>query len=58
MKRGVMVSLEQQRDQLVSGWLVLFQASCLGHQARQKYRCMKVSDCVVHDGIGLGTVIL
>ncbi|XP_048876504.1 LOW QUALITY PROTEIN: unconventional myosin-XVIIIb-like [Brienomyrus brachyistius] len=47
MKRGVMLSLEQQRDQLVSGWLVLLQASCMGHQARQKYRCMKVQQMAI-----------
>ncbi|KAJ8400053.1 hypothetical protein AAFF_G00400920 [Aldrovandia affinis] len=47
MKRGVLRYLEQQRDQLVSGWLVLLQASCLGHLARQKYRRMKVQQMAV-----------
>ncbi|KAM4634781.1 unconventional myosin-XVIIIb [Polymixia lowei] len=42
MKRGVLRSLEQQRDQLVSGWLVQLQAACMGHLARQKYRKLKV----------------
>ncbi|XP_072570134.1 unconventional myosin-XVIIIb isoform X2 [Paramormyrops kingsleyae] len=60
MKRGVMLSLEQQRDQLVSGWLVLLQASCVGHQARQKYRCMKVQQmavrCVQRNVRALSTV--
>lgn len=43
MKRGVLRYLEQQRDQQVSGWLVNLQAACMGHQARQKYRRLKVS---------------
>uniref|UniRef100_UPI003AACADF6 unconventional myosin-XVIIIb-like n=1 Tax=Centroberyx gerrardi TaxID=166262 RepID=UPI003AACADF6 len=42
MKRGVLHYLEQQRDQLVSGWLVQLQASGMGHLARQKYRKLKV----------------
>ncbi|XP_061118612.1 unconventional myosin-XVIIIb-like isoform X2 [Conger conger] len=47
MKRGVLHYLEQQREQLVSGWLVLLQAACLGHLARQKYRRMKVQQMAV-----------
>ncbi|KAJ8339533.1 hypothetical protein SKAU_G00363190 [Synaphobranchus kaupii] len=47
MKRGVLHYLEQQRDKLVSGWLVLLQACCLGHLARQKYRRMKVQQMAV-----------
>ncbi|XP_036384413.1 unconventional myosin-XVIIIb-like [Megalops cyprinoides] len=47
MKRGVLHSLEQQRDQLVSGWLVMLQAACMGHLARQKYRRMKVQQMAV-----------
>lgn len=43
MKRGVLRSLDQQRDQLLSGWLVQLQSFCLGHLGRQKYRRMKVS---------------
>lgn len=43
MKRGVLRYLEQQRDQQVTGWLVNLQAACMGHQARQKYRRLKVS---------------
>ena len=43
MKRGVLRYLEQQRDQLVSGWLIHLQAACMGHQARQRYRKLKVS---------------
>uniref|UniRef100_A0A8C1DR37 Myosin motor domain-containing protein n=1 Tax=Cyprinus carpio carpio TaxID=630221 RepID=A0A8C1DR37_CYPCA len=38
MKRGVLRSLDQQRNQLLSGWLVQLQASSLGHLCRQKYR--------------------
>ncbi|XP_051973250.1 unconventional myosin-XVIIIb-like isoform X1 [Xyrauchen texanus] len=47
MKRGVLKYLDQQRDQLVSGWLVELQAACLGHVGRQKYRCMKVQQMAV-----------
>ncbi|KAI7793466.1 putative unconventional myosin-XVIIIb, partial [Triplophysa rosa] len=47
MKRGVLSSLDLQRDQLVSGWLVQLQASCLGHLGRQKYRRMKVQQMAV-----------
>ncbi|XP_016132795.1 unconventional myosin-XVIIIb-like [Sinocyclocheilus grahami] len=47
MKRGVLRSLDQQRDQLLSGWLVQLQASCLGHMGRQKYRRMKVQQMAV-----------
>ncbi|XP_016343496.1 unconventional myosin-XVIIIb-like, partial [Sinocyclocheilus anshuiensis] len=47
MKRGVLKSLDQQRDQLLSGWLVQLQASCLGHLGRQKYRRMKVQQMAV-----------
>uniref|UniRef100_A0A8C1NDG2 Myosin XVIIIB n=1 Tax=Cyprinus carpio TaxID=7962 RepID=A0A8C1NDG2_CYPCA len=42
MKRDVLRSLDQQRDQLLSGWLVQLQAFCLGHLGRQKYRRLKV----------------
>ncbi|KAM3874623.1 unconventional myosin-XVIIIb [Diretmus argenteus] len=42
MKRGVLRYLEQQRDQLLSIWLVQIQAACMGHLARQKYRKLKV----------------
>ncbi|XP_026130318.1 unconventional myosin-XVIIIb-like isoform X1 [Carassius auratus] len=47
MKRGVLRSLDQQRDQLLSGWLVQLQASSLGHLCRQKYRRMKVQQMAV-----------
>ncbi|XP_039533240.1 unconventional myosin-XVIIIb-like [Pimephales promelas] len=47
MRRGVLRSLDQQRDQLLSGWLVQLQASCLGHLGRQKYRRMKVQQMAV-----------
>lgn len=47
MKRGVLRSLDQQRDQLLSGWLMQLQASCLGHLGRQKYRRMKVQQMAV-----------
>ncbi|XP_062291208.1 unconventional myosin-XVIIIb [Scomber scombrus] len=47
MKRGVLRYLEQQRDQQVTGWLVYLQASCMGHQARQKYRKLKVQQMAV-----------
>lgn len=47
MKRGVLRSLDQQRDQLLSGWLVQLQASCLGHLGRLKYRRMKVQQMAV-----------
>ncbi|XP_069038059.1 unconventional myosin-XVIIIb isoform X2 [Lepisosteus oculatus] len=47
MKRGVLASLEQQREKLVSGWLVLLQAACQGHLARQRYRRMKVQEMAV-----------
>ncbi|KAJ7988380.1 hypothetical protein DPEC_G00322950 [Dallia pectoralis] len=41
-KRGVLKYLEQERNKLVSGWLVQLQASCMGHLVRQQYRKMKV----------------
>ncbi|XP_016431831.1 unconventional myosin-XVIIIb-like [Sinocyclocheilus rhinocerous] len=47
MKRDVLRSLDQQRDQLLSSWLVQLQASCLGHMGRQKYRRMKVQQMAV-----------
>ncbi|KAG7277808.1 hypothetical protein CRUP_026109, partial [Coryphaenoides rupestris] len=47
MRRGVLQSLEKLRDQLVSGWLLHFQASCRGHLARQKYRKLKVQQMAV-----------
>ncbi|KAL4609513.1 unconventional myosin-XVIIIb-like [Arapaima gigas] len=47
MKRGVLRFLEQERDQLVSSWLVQLQASCMGYLARQQYRCMKVQQMAV-----------
>uniref|UniRef100_A0AAY4B364 Myosin motor domain-containing protein n=1 Tax=Denticeps clupeoides TaxID=299321 RepID=A0AAY4B364_9TELE len=47
MKRNVLKYLNEQRDKLVSGWLVLMQASCLGHLARQRYRRLKVRDMAV-----------
>ncbi|XP_030292095.1 unconventional myosin-XVIIIb isoform X3 [Sparus aurata] len=47
MKRGVLRYLEQQRDQQVTGWLVNLQAACMGHQARQKYRRLKVQQMAV-----------
>uniref|UniRef100_A0AAY5L358 Myosin motor domain-containing protein n=1 Tax=Esox lucius TaxID=8010 RepID=A0AAY5L358_ESOLU len=46
-KRGVLKYLEQERDKLVSGWLVQLQASCMGHLARQQYRKMKVQQMAV-----------
>ncbi|XP_066507177.1 unconventional myosin-XVIIIb-like [Hoplias malabaricus] len=48
MKRGVLKSLDMQRDGLVSGWLVHIQAACLGHLARQTYRRMKVQQMAVN----------
>ncbi|XP_035248113.1 unconventional myosin-XVIIIb-like isoform X4 [Anguilla anguilla] len=60
MKRGILRYLEQQRDQLVSGWLVLLQAACLGHLARQRYRRMKVQQmalsCIQRNVRTLGAV--
>ncbi|CAB1332540.1 unnamed protein product [Coregonus sp. 'balchen'] len=47
MKRGVLKYLEQQRDKLVSDWLVQLQAACMGHLARQQYRKMKVQQMAV-----------
>ncbi|XP_012670727.1 unconventional myosin-XVIIIb isoform X2 [Clupea harengus] len=47
MKRGMLQYLEQQRDQLLSNWLVQLQASCAGHQARQRYRRLKVQQMAV-----------
>ncbi|KAI4890434.1 hypothetical protein NFI96_010803 [Prochilodus magdalenae] len=47
MKRGVLASLDVQRDGLVSSWLVQMQAACLGHLARQMYRRMKVQQMAV-----------
>uniref|UniRef100_A0AAY4B1S9 Myosin motor domain-containing protein n=1 Tax=Denticeps clupeoides TaxID=299321 RepID=A0AAY4B1S9_9TELE len=47
MKRNVLKYLNEQRDKLVSGWLVLMQASCLGHLARQRYRRLKVQQMAV-----------
>ncbi|KAK6316196.1 hypothetical protein J4Q44_G00137200 [Coregonus suidteri] len=47
MKRGVLKYLEQQRDKLVSVWLVQLQAACMGHLARQQYRKMKVQQMAV-----------
>ncbi|XP_031658510.1 unconventional myosin-XVIIIb [Oncorhynchus kisutch] len=43
MKRGVLKYLDQQRDKLVSVWLVHLQAACMGHLARQQHRKMKAS---------------
>ncbi|KAM6984888.1 unconventional myosin-XVIIIb [Aplochiton taeniatus] len=47
MKRRTLGYLEQQRDQLVSGWLLHLQAACRGHQARHKFRKMKVQQMAV-----------
>ncbi|XP_041914327.1 unconventional myosin-XVIIIb-like isoform X1 [Alosa sapidissima] len=47
MKRGMLQYLEQQRDQLLSDWLVQLQACCEGHLARQRYRRMKVQQMAV-----------
>ncbi|XP_030625348.1 unconventional myosin-XVIIIb [Chanos chanos] len=47
LRRGVLRSLEQQRDQLVHGWLFQLQAACLGHLARQRYRRLKVQQMAV-----------
>ncbi|MBN3306909.1 MY18B protein, partial [Amia calva] len=47
MKKGVLSSLEEQREKLVSDWLVLLQAACWGHLARQRYRRMKVVELAV-----------
>ncbi|KAL0965272.1 hypothetical protein UPYG_G00279090 [Umbra pygmaea] len=47
MKRGVLSYLDQERDKLVSGWLVQLQAACLGHLARQYYRKIKVQQMAV-----------
>ncbi|XP_036832926.1 unconventional myosin-XVIIIb isoform X2 [Oncorhynchus mykiss] len=47
MKRGVLKYLDQQRDKLVSVWLVHLQAACLGHLARQQHRKMKVQQMAV-----------
>ncbi|TRY84422.1 hypothetical protein DNTS_032450, partial [Danionella cerebrum] len=42
MKRGVLFSLNEQRDALVLEWLLYLQASCRGHLGRLRYRRMKV----------------
>uniref|UniRef100_A0AAZ3SFM8 Myosin motor domain-containing protein n=1 Tax=Oncorhynchus tshawytscha TaxID=74940 RepID=A0AAZ3SFM8_ONCTS len=47
MKRGVLKYLDQQRDKLVSVWLVHLQAACMGHLARQQHRKMKVQQMAV-----------
>ncbi|MCJ8742359.1 hypothetical protein PDJAM_G00081270 [Pangasius djambal] len=47
LKRGVLRSLDVQRDGLVNNWLVQMQAACLGHLARQKYRRLKVQQMAV-----------
>ncbi|XP_017549245.1 unconventional myosin-XVIIIb isoform X1 [Pygocentrus nattereri] len=47
MKRGVLRSLDMQRDGLVSSWLVQMQSACLGHLGRQRYRRMKVQQMAV-----------
>ncbi|KAL2099861.1 hypothetical protein ACEWY4_004255 [Coilia grayii] len=47
MKRGMLQYLEQQRDKLLSDWLVQLQASCTGHLARQRYRRLKVQQMAV-----------
>uniref|UniRef100_A0A4W5PJ96 Myosin motor domain-containing protein n=1 Tax=Hucho hucho TaxID=62062 RepID=A0A4W5PJ96_9TELE len=47
MKRGVLKYLDQQRDKLVSVWLVQLQAACMGHLARQQHRKMKVQQMAV-----------
>nr|XP_054592877.1 unconventional myosin-XVIIIb isoform X2 [Nothobranchius furzeri] len=47
MKRGVLLSLEQQRDQQVTGWLVHLQAACMGHLARQRYRKLKAQQMAI-----------
>ncbi|XP_076842626.1 unconventional myosin-XVIIIb isoform X2 [Brachyhypopomus gauderio] len=47
MKRGVLSSLDVQRNGLVSSWLVHMQAACLGHLARQRYRRLKVQQMAV-----------
>ncbi|XP_036450276.1 unconventional myosin-XVIIIb-like isoform X2 [Colossoma macropomum] len=47
MKRGVLRSLDMQRDSLVSSWLVQMQSACLGHLGRQRYRRMKVQQMAV-----------
>ncbi|XP_062870725.1 unconventional myosin-XVIIIb-like isoform X2 [Trichomycterus rosablanca] len=47
MKRAVLRSLDVQRDDLVSSWLVQMQAACTGHLARQRYRRLKVQQMAV-----------
>uniref|UniRef100_A0A674EA88 Myosin XVIIIB n=1 Tax=Salmo trutta TaxID=8032 RepID=A0A674EA88_SALTR len=47
MKRGVLKYLDQQRDKLVSVWLIHLQAACMGHLARQQHRKMKVQQMAV-----------
>uniref|UniRef100_A0A8C7J383 Myosin motor domain-containing protein n=1 Tax=Oncorhynchus kisutch TaxID=8019 RepID=A0A8C7J383_ONCKI len=42
-RTGVLKYLDQQRDKLVSVWLVHLQAACMGHLARQQHRKMKAS---------------
>ncbi|KAK6476370.1 unconventional myosin-XVIIIb-like [Huso huso] len=44
LKRGVLSTLEQQREKLVTHILVLLQAASRGHLARQHYRRMKVQE--------------
>uniref|UniRef100_A0A8C6MEW9 Myosin motor domain-containing protein n=1 Tax=Nothobranchius furzeri TaxID=105023 RepID=A0A8C6MEW9_NOTFU len=43
----VLLSLEQQRDQQVTGWLVHLQAACMGHLARQRYRKLKAQQMAI-----------
>ncbi|MGH0175090.1 UNVERIFIED_CONTAM: hypothetical protein FKN15_069555 [Acipenser sinensis] len=44
LKRGVLSTLEQQREKLVMHILVLLQAASRGHLARQHYRRMKLTE--------------
>ncbi|XP_058268245.1 unconventional myosin-XVIIIb-like isoform X2 [Hemibagrus wyckioides] len=47
LKRGVLRSLDVQRDGLVKNWLVQMQAACVGHLARHRYRRLKVQQMAV-----------
>ncbi|XP_047660634.1 unconventional myosin-XVIIIb isoform X3 [Tachysurus fulvidraco] len=47
LKRGVLRLLNAQRDVLINNWLVEMQAACVGHLARQRYRCLKVQQMAV-----------
>uniref|UniRef100_A0A8C4TF98 Myosin XVIIIB n=1 Tax=Erpetoichthys calabaricus TaxID=27687 RepID=A0A8C4TF98_ERPCA len=47
LKLDLLKSLEQQRETLIIPSLVLLQAACQGHLARQRYRRMKIQELAV-----------